>query len=260
MSRIIVVHSSRGDLGKSTIAANLACHYTVQGLRVGVIEANLQSPGIQYAFGLEDGEVTHTVNDYLWGRIDIKQAAFDVTSSLESLRGGKYPVIPRGVQLFVIPSSGTFASIMRVQREGYDVGLLNDGFHALIEDLNLDVLIIDTRPGFAEESTFCAAICDSLLLCMRPDAMYYQNSAVLVEIARKVDVPAMFMFINMVPAVFNPTEVKTRVDKTFGIEVVGVAPFIEELAYKHGSATLALEKPEDIWAQQIQAAADMLMR
>lgn len=65
-------------------------------------------------------------------------------------------------------------------REGYDVGLLNDGFQSLIEELNLDVLRIDTHPGLNEETLLSIAISDTLLIILRPDQQDYQGTSVTV--------------------------------------------------------------------------------
>jgi len=67
-----------------------------------------------------------------------------------------------------------------VLREGYDVGLLNDGFQSLIEELNLDVLRIDTHPGLNEETLLSIAISDTLLIILRPDQQDYQGTSVTV--------------------------------------------------------------------------------
>ena len=71
-------------------------------------------------------------------------------------------------------------------REGYDVGLLNDGFRGLTDALNLDILMIDTHPGLNEETLLSIAISDALGIIMRPDQQDYQGTGVTVEIARKL--------------------------------------------------------------------------
>jgi MinD-like ATPase involved in chromosome partitioning or flagellar assembly len=69
--------------------------------------------------GLEPNEMKHTLNDYLWGKCELSEAAHDITSHLGIKSGG---------QIFLIPSSMKANDIARILKEGYDVGLLNDGF------------------------------------------------------------------------------------------------------------------------------------
>ena len=65
MSKIISIHSFRGGTGKSNISANLAVTVARAGNRVGVIDTDIQSPGIHILFGLKEDEVDKALNDYL---------------------------------------------------------------------------------------------------------------------------------------------------------------------------------------------------
>ena len=94
----------------------------------------------------------HSLNDYLWGICHIKETAHDVTPRLSGEISGR---------VFLIPSSMKAGDIARVLREGYDVGVLRDGFHELIEALKLDVLMIDTHPGLNEETLLSIALSDA---------------------------------------------------------------------------------------------------
>jgi MinD-like ATPase involved in chromosome partitioning or flagellar assembly len=260
MSKIISVHSFRGGTGKSNTTANLASILASQGKRVGVIDTDIQSPGIHVLFGLQEDDMKYSLNDYLWGKVDVKQTALDVTDKLGKDVTGKVLVIPKDAHLYLIPSSMKAGEIARVLREGYDVGLLNDGFHALVEDLNLDVLMIDTHPGLNEETLLSIAISDALAIIMRPDSQDYQGTAVTVEVARKLDVPNMVLVVNKVPQAFNMDEVKARVEKTYNATVAAVLPHSEEMMTLASAGIFTLRYPDHIITKQYQALADILMR
>jgi len=221
MSKIISVHSFRGGTGKSNTTANVATLLAAEGRRVGVVDTDIASPGIHVIFNVhQEEEMKHSLNDYLWGKCDIKDTAIDVTKRLgQGIKG----------QVFLIPSSIKAGEIARVLREGYDVGLLNDGFRSLIDTLGLDVLMIDTHPGLSEETLLSIAISDALAIIMRPDQQDYQGTSVTVEVARKLDVPRMVLIINKVPMSLNPAQVKAQVEKTYNCEVAGVIPHSEEM-------------------------------
>jgi MinD-like ATPase involved in chromosome partitioning or flagellar assembly len=34
---------------------------------VGVVDTDIQSPGLHILFGLDQSEIRHSLNDYLWG-------------------------------------------------------------------------------------------------------------------------------------------------------------------------------------------------
>src|SRR5262245_53203 len=52
MAKIIAIHSFRGGTGKSNTTANIAALLAADGRRVGVIDTDIQSPGIHVLFGL----------------------------------------------------------------------------------------------------------------------------------------------------------------------------------------------------------------
>jgi len=250
MSQIASIHSFRGGTGKSNTCANLSALLAMQGRRVGVIDTDIQSPGIHVLFGLHEEDMAHSLNDYLWGKCSIEQAAFDVTQRLDADIKG---------QIFLIPSSIKAGEIARVLREGYDVGLLNDGFHALVEKLGLDVLMIDTHPGLNEETLLSIAISDVLAIIMRPDQQDYQGTGVTVDVARKLDVPRMMLIINKVPAVFDLDEVKAQVEQTYDCEVAAVLPHSDEMMILASAGIFVLRYPDHPITTTLKQAVSRLL-
>lgn len=250
MSRIISVHSFRGGTGKSNTSANLAALIAMEGLRVGVVDTDIQSPGIHVLFGLEQETIEHSLNDYLWGKCDIEQAAHDVTPNLRGAIPGK---------VYLIPSSIKAGEIARIIREGYDVGLLNDGFQRLIAELELDVLLIDTHPGVGEETLLSIAISDALVVVMRPDQQDFQGTGVTVEIGRKLDVPRMVLLVNKTPASFSTDDVRAQVEQTFNCEVVAVLPHSEEMMALASRGVFAVEYPDHPITTQYRDVAHKLL-
>ena len=235
MSKIISIHSFRGGTGKSNTTANIAALLAADGLRVGVIDTDIQSPGIHVLFGLKGTSIGHSLNDYLWGRCSINEAAHDITAGLSG---------PIAGQLFLIPSSIQADEIVNVLREGYDVSKLTQGFRSLIQDLELDVLMIDTHPGLNEETLFSIAISHALAILMRPDQQDYEGTGVTVEVARSLDVPRMMLIVNKTPPAFDSVEIRQRVEQTFNCEVAAVLPHSEEMMNLASSGIFVLRYPE----------------
>ena len=250
MSKIISVHSFRGGTGKSNTTANVTTLLAAQGLRVGVIDTDIQSPGIHVLFGLDEDAMVHSLNDYLWGKCSIEETAHDVTSQLGS---------PIKGQIYLIPSSIKAGEIARVLREGYDVGLLNDGFHDLVENLNLDVLMIDTHPGLNEETLLSIAISDALVIILRPDQQDYQGTGVTVEVARKLNVPRLLLMVNKVPEVFNFADVQKRVEETYNSEVAAVLPHSDEMMTLASAGIFVLRYPDHKVTQALKQVAAKLI-
>ena len=49
--KIVSIHSFRGGTGKSNTTANLASQVALTGKRVGIVDTDIQSPGIHVLFG-----------------------------------------------------------------------------------------------------------------------------------------------------------------------------------------------------------------
>jgi MinD-like ATPase involved in chromosome partitioning or flagellar assembly len=235
MPQIISIHSYRGGTGKSNTTANLAALLATNGSRVGVVDTDIQSPGIHILFGLTESAIHRSLNDYLWGHCHIKETAHDVTARL----GQDVPG-----QVFLIPSSMKAGDIARVLREGYDVVVLRDGLHELIESLNLDILMIDTHPGLNEETLLSIAISDALVVVLRPDQQDYLGTSVTVEVARQLDVPRLLLIVNKVPAVFDVANVRARVEQTYSCEVAAVLPHSDELMILSSEGVFSVRYPD----------------
>lgn len=235
MSKIIAIHSFRGGTGKSNIAANLAALLARDGARVGVVDTDIQSPGIHVIFHLDDSELTPSLNDYLWGKCGIEAVIHDVTTRVGEDTAGN---------LFLIPSSIKAGDIARILREGYDVGLLNDGFRDIVKAMRLDYLFIDTHPGLSEETLLSIAISDILIIIMRPDSQDYQGTAVTVDVARKLDVPQTVMIVNKMPAMFDMEDVRARVEQAYRVPVGAILPHCDEMMVLASSGIFTANYPD----------------
>jgi septum site-determining protein MinD len=250
MSKIIAIHSFRGGTGKSNTTANVATLLAAEGRRIGVVDTDIQSPGIHVLFGVDQATLNHSLNDYLWGRCRIEEAAHDVTPSLSANLEGR---------IFLIPSSIKPTDIARVMHEGYDVGLLNEGFRDLIKGLALDALLLDTHPGLNEETLLSIAMSNALAIVMRPDQQDYEGTSVTVTVARKLGVPRMVLVVNKTPQVFDFGEVEDHVEKTYDCEVAAVLPHADEMMVLSSAGIFALRYPDHPVTRLYRQVATRLM-
>ena len=255
MSKIISTHSFRGGTGKSNTTANLAVLVARAGNRVGVIDTDIQSPGIHVIFQLHESRIEHTLNDYLWGKCKIEETSYDVT---DAAIGNADPDAERP-RVFLIPSSVNVGEIGRVLKEGYDVARLNDGFQRLVADLELDYLFIDTPPGVNDETLLSIAISDKLILVMRPDSQDFQGTAVTAELARRLDIPEMLIVINKVPPNMDTVTLRERVEKSYGAEVAAMFPMNYEIVRLASSGIFVNRFPDHPMTLALQQGARRVM-
>ena len=58
MGEIISIHSFRGGTGKSNLTANIATQVAMRGKRVGIVDTDINSPGIHVLFGFDETRIT----------------------------------------------------------------------------------------------------------------------------------------------------------------------------------------------------------
>lgn len=243
MPEILAVHSFRGGTGKSNTTANLACLMAARGKRVGVVDTDIQSPGIHVLFNLDPKDIAHSLNDFLWGKCEIDAAVYDVSENLVSETDGK---------VFLIPSSIRTGDIARVLHDGYDVNLLKEGYQKVLERFKLDYLFIDTHPGLNEETLMSIAIADILLVILRPDQQDYQGTAVTVEVARQLDVPRMFLIVNKAPVSMAGDALADKVASIYHCEVAGVLPHTDEMMMLGSAGIFCRQYPDDLLTRKLE--------
>lgn len=232
MVHVVSVHSFRGGTGKSNLTANLAVLLARRDTRVGVIDTDIQSPGIHVLFGLDGERMGATLNDWLFDRRPIAEVATQVETG------------PASAPVHLIPSSVEAGEITHVLRNGYDPQRLVSGLRDLVEALSLDVLLIDTHPGLGEETLLALAISDTVLTVLRPDEQDYEGTGVLLDVAAGLDVGRQALVVNKVPSNLDPDLVRSEVAETYGVPVVGILAHDDDMMFLASSGVFVQVHPD----------------
>jgi len=128
ITRILVVASAKGGVGKSTVSVNLAASFAKQGLRVGLLDADIYGPSIPTMLGVADASPETAPGNKL---VPVSAHGIE-TLSIGYLTDPDSPMIWRGP---IVQSAIT--------------QMLNDAVWGT-PDNPLDLLIIDTPPGTGE--------------------------------------------------------------------------------------------------------------
>ena len=125
-TRCILIASGKGGVGKSSVTANLASALAIQGLRVGVLDADIWGYSIPRLLGVE-------------GRLSGSVDSGQITPHVVSMGAGELEIVSMG---FLVDSEDT-ALMWR--------GLmLNRAVQHFLQDVEwgtLDYLLIDMPPG-----------------------------------------------------------------------------------------------------------------
>ncbi|MFM8875239.1 MAG: MinD/ParA family protein [Anaerolineae bacterium] len=247
--KIVSIHSFRGGTGKSNTTANLASQVAMTGKRVGVVDTDIQSPGIHVLFGLDEHKMGKTLNDFLHGKASIREVGFPVGENTGEGEGRSQLA---GKNLFLFPSSINGKDISQILHEGIDFNKLNEGLQTAITEFNLDYLFIDTHPGLNEETLLSIATSDILIIILRPDNQDLQGTAVTVDVARSLDVPNLFLMVNKALPKYNFAEIKKDIEAQFQAPVTSVLPLSFDMAENASKDLFSLRYPDHEWSKALK--------
>ena len=203
---IIAIHSGKGGVGKSTVAANLAIALAKMGKRVGLLDADIHGPSMPKMFHVEDARpISTNVN----GR--------DLIEPIE-----QYGVKMLSIGFFVDPHSAVV----------WRGGMASNAIKQLIEDANwgeLDYFLIDMPPGTSDiHLTLIQTIQLTgaiVVTTPQPVALVDARKGVDMFQNEKIHVPVLGLIENM--AWFTPAELPNNKYFIFGKE--GGKALAEEL-------------------------------
>lgn len=258
MTKIVSIHSFRGGTGKSNTTANVASQVAMAGHRVGVVDTDIQSPGIHVPFGLNEAALNQipTLNQFLHGQAKITDVAYHIGEHPGDAPGRKKLA---GKSLWLLPSSMDGAEISRILRDGYDVNKLNEGIQTFHKEMKLDYVFIDTHPGLNEETLLSIIVSDILLLILRPDQQDFQGTAVTVDIARSLGVPNLYLVINKVLTRYDFEHLRQQVEQIYSAPVAGIMPLTEDMVDLQSADIFSLRYPDHPWSKAIMGIAQMVM-
>jgi len=252
MGKIISIHSFRGGTGKSNITANLAAQLAKTGQRVGIVDTDIQSPGIHALFGMSETSIQKSLNDFLWGDATIDEVAYPLHEIASGEAGREFL---KDMKLWLIPSSIRAEEITRILQDGYNVSTLNQGLHSLSVSLGLDYLFIDTHPGINEETLLSIAISHGLIIIMRPDQQDFQGTAVTVDIARHLEVPELRLVVNKALSKYDTVAAKADIEANYGVEVSAILPLSEDVAANESANLFSFLQPNHPWSKGLEKIA-----
>jgi ATP-binding protein involved in chromosome partitioning len=174
VKKIVAISSGKGGVGKSTVTANLAAALSAQGLRIGVLDADIYGPSQAMMFGVPAGTRPKTAEDKYF----IPVVAHGIqTMSISYLIDEDTPMVWRGPMV----SSALQQLLMQTQWD------------------DLDLLLIDMPPGTGDiQLTLSQKVpVDGAIVVTTPQDIALLDAKKGIEMFRKVDIPVLGIIENM---------------------------------------------------------------
>ncbi len=209
-TRFLCVTSGKGGVGKTTLCVNLAQGLRERGVDVILADSNLSTPHVHIHLGecFFDRDLHH------------------------SIRGEIHPseVVQEHDGLRVVPLISTLEHLKMPDYEGLRDALMDlDGF--------ADLVIIDSAPGFSEESIIPLQVADEVLVVTAPDPASLAEARKCLDVARDLGKHVVGVVVNMKGKTPYEEEVKD-IEERLGVPVISVIPHDEKVVL-----SLKLKKP-----------------
>jgi len=204
MSKIIVITSGKGGVGKTTTAVNLGAAINHFGKDVLVIDGNLSTPNVGVHLG--SPEVPINLNHILNNEADVFEGVYEHESGLK-----------------IIPSSLSVKELEKMQPERLKD--FKKDFKKVVEDY----VIVDCAAGLGNEALSAIKIADELILVSNPEMPAITDALKTIKIAEQFKKEIIGVIMTRVKR--NNIELQpTTVREMLEVPILGMVPEDECIA------------------------------
>lgn len=197
MSKIIVIISGKGGVGKTTSAINLGAAINYFGKDVVVIDCNLSTPNVGIHLG--SPEVPVTLNQVISKKADLFEAVYEHKSGLK-----------------IIPASLSIKELKKTNTE--KMKDLKKEFSELAE-----YIIIDSAAGLGNEALSAMDLADELIIITNPEMPAITDALKTIKIAEEMKKSVMGTIVTRVKK--NNFEMKPEIVKEMlEVQILGMIP------------------------------------
>lgn len=244
IERIIAVASGKGGVGKSTVAANLACALAAEGRRVGMLDADVYGPSQPRMLGVSGRPQSPD------GKIILPLRNYGVTMmSIGLMTNEDQAVVWRGPMLM-----GALQQMLSQVQWGA-----------------LDVLIVDLPPGTGDVQMTLAqkTHLDGAVIVSTPQDVALLDARKGIDMFNQMGTPIIGMIENMSTHIcsncgheehlFGHGGVKAEAEK-LGIPLLAEIPLhLDIRVAADGGAPIVVSKPDSTQAQAFRSVAKALI-
>lgn len=172
MSKVIVITSGKGGVGKTTTAINLAAAMNYFGRDVLVIDGNISTPNV--GIHLNAPEVPISLNHVLRGKADPYEAVYEHESGVK-----------------ILPSSLSIKELKRTKPEK-----MKD-FKKDFQNIS-EFVIVDCAAGLGPEASSAMDMADELIIVTNPEMPAVTDALKTVKFAEQMKKPVKGVIVTRV--------------------------------------------------------------
>ena len=230
MTRLIVITSGKGGVGKTTLTSNLAAALTDFGQKVIVMDGNLTTPNLGLHLGLHLPK--KTLHNVLKGETRLKDAIY-----------------PHAYGFGVIP-----ASLGLNDLKGVDVTRLPEITFSLLG--RSDYVIIDSSAGLGREALSALSSGDETIIITNPNLPAVTDALKMIKLAEESNINVLGVVVNRVKGEeYEMT--REQINELLGVPVIAEIPednnIPKSIAQKQPIVGYSPDSPASIEIKKIAA-------
>ena len=225
MTRLIVLSSGKGGVGKTTLTSNLAAALAYFGENVIAMDANLTTPNLGLQLGMH--LVSHTLHDVLKGESRLRDAIY-----------------PHPYGFKVIPASLGIDDLKRV-----DAGRLPEVSFSLIG--KADYIIMDSAAGLGREAISALSASDEIILVTNPELPAVTDALKILKIAEESNVKVLGAVVNRIKGSEHELSID-EIKRLLGVPIIAEIPEDSNVA-----KSIAVKKPLIEYSPNSPAAVEI---
>jgi len=225
MTRLIVLSSGKGGVGKTTLTSNLAAALAYFGERVIAMDANLTTPNLGLQLGMH--LVPHTLHHVLKGESRLRDAIY-----------------PHPYGFKVIPASLRINDLKEV-----DPGRLPEVSFNLMG--RADYIIMDSAAGLGREAISALSASDEIILVTNPELPAVTDALKILKIAEEADVKVLGAVVNRIKGSEHELSID-EIKRLLGVLIIAEIPEDSNVA-----KSIAAKKPLIEYSPNSPAAVEI---
>jgi len=197
MSRLIVITSGKGGVGKTTTAINLGAAMNYFGKDVLIVDGNLSTPNVGIHLG--SPEVPINLNHLMSNKADVFEAVYEHGSGIK-----------------IIPSSLSIKEVRKTKPE--KIKNFKNEFKKVS-----DFIIVDSAAGLGNEAMSTIGIADELIIVTNPEMPAITDALKTIKMAEELKKPVTGIIMTKVRK--NKIEIQPETVKDMlEVPILGMIP------------------------------------
>jgi len=176
MTKVMVITSGKGGVGKTTITANLGIALAKLGKKVLTVDADIGLRNLDMILGLEN-RIVYDVLDVLEGRVDFSKALVKDK---------------RGLSLWLLPANQT------KNKDAVDKDKWTKLMESIKETNEFDYLLIDSPAGIERGFQIAALPADTAIVVVNPEVSSVRDADRVIGLLENMGKKDYFLVVNRI--------------------------------------------------------------